>query len=53
MLELGFNAAYLAETGGQIVFDNDSNVIIFGMLPEKRCGGIDDLVNPDDLIIIL
>ena len=53
MLKLGFNAAYLVEAGGQIVLDNDSDAVIFGMLPEKRCRGIDDSVNPNDFIIIL
>ncbi len=53
MLKLRLNAEYLIEICGQIVFDSDSDLAVFGMLPEKRCRGIDDLVNPDDPLIIL
>ena len=53
MLKLRLNAEHLIEVCGQIIFDSDSDLAVFGMLPEKGRRGIDDLVNPDDLIIIL
>ena len=53
MLQLGFDAEYLVESRCQIIFYNNFDLIIFGMLPEQGRRGIQDLVNPNNVILIL